>query len=884
MKNLMLLGASAIMLAACQNMPNQSAGVAPVVAATPVDREVLPIDAVPVGYEIAIKPDMDAKTFIGDARLKINVKNSTDRVVVNGINLSIQTVLLDDETPVDFEIDAENEAITFLFDEALSEGEHTLDVDYTGRLYDNAAGIFFSTFPTPEGQESLLVSQFQPGDARKIAPMWDEPAHKAVFQMAAILPEGMDAISNMPVASTSPTDDGFVKIDFEPSPKMSSYLLFFGAGDFERLTRDHNGVELGIVTRKGESEKGHYALDTTVNVLDYFNEYFDMPYPLPKLDQIAAPGAGGFAAMENWGAILYFESFLLVDPKTTTEGRKQFISNVIAHEVAHQWFGNLVTMEWWDDIWLNEGFASWMDQKITDILNPERRVWLQAMGGKEFAMGLDSVSSTHPVVQHVKNIEEANTAFDAITYQKGEAVIRMIEAYVGEEDFRDGVRQYMKENAYGNAKTADLWRAIEAASEAPVSQIAHDFTMQPGVPMIYVDDVSCNSAGTQATVRVRQGRYGADEESKAEALVWRTPVTASSADSDTITRTLISGPRVQTIKVPGCRAVKLNAGETGYFRTNYGEEPFAALMSAYGDLEAEDQLGLLNDAYALGAANEAPFSRFLELVVNTPQDGDPTITRSIVGDLFQLNNLFKGEEGADLYVDFALNWLKPAFEQVGWDAKSANESGNIARLRSALIATLAVFNDEEIIKEAQRRFTAYQTDPSALNANLLNTVVTIVGAKADEETFDLLLSLARNADNPGEQRLYYGALDGVEDEALAKRAIEVFRSEEISAQRRPRYFRSMADDHPRLIWDYYREHFEEIEADVDPLERVEYGPNLAAATGDVEIAAELEEFAKENLPEASAKPVERAVKGIRYQASIKRDRLPEIVDWLRAQK
>ena len=723
MKKLLLIGASAFVLSACQQVPSNLATVPLNISAVPADREVLPVDAVPVAYDIAIRPYIDEKRFDGEATLTVNVRNSTDKIVVNGINLELESVMLDGAQPVEFEIDADAETITFVFGEKLAVGEHTIDVKYGGRLYDNAAGIFISTYPTPNGRGSLLASQFQPGDARKIAPMWDEPAHKAIFNITAILPEGMDGVSNMPIERTTPQDDGWVRIDFESSPKMSSYLLYFGAGDFERITRDFRGVELGMVTRQGEGEKTKYAMDATVGVLDYYYDYFDMPYPLPKLDQIAAPGAGGFAAMENWGAILYFEPYLLVDPNLTTEARKQFIFNVVAHEVAHQWFGNLVTMEWWDDIWLNEGFASWMDQKITDLLNPERRVWLQAMGGKEGAMGLDAVSSTHPIVQNVRNIEEANIAFDAITYQKGEAVIRMIEDYVGEKDFRNGVRRYMKENAYGNAKTADLWRAIDAETDAPVMDIAHDFTTQPGVPMIYVDDVRCNSAGTKSTVTVRQGRYGADAESKADVLTWRTPVRASSDESDEITRVIVSGQKQQKISVDGCGAVKLNAGEAGYYRTNYAVEPYAALVEVFTTLSSEDQLGLLNDAFALGAASDAPFSRFLELVTLTPVDGEPVISQSVTFNLFALNELFKGSDGADSYREFALNWLKPAFEKVGWDKTSEDEPGNIASLRSTLIATLAAFDDQAVIDEARRRFAAYQSDRSAISGNLVNTVV-----------------------------------------------------------------------------------------------------------------------------------------------------------------
>ncbi|MEQ8934482.1 MAG: M1 family metallopeptidase, partial [Amphiplicatus sp.] len=407
-------------------------GIASAASAQDAARDILPATAAPVSYDIVLKPDMNAKTFAGEARLTFAVKTKTDRIVVNGAGLSIASAKLDTGEEATVEVDEKGEKIAFVFAKALKKGEHHIDVVYSGKIYDQAAGLFISTYPTANGQKSMLATQFEPGDARKLAPMWDEPSHKAVFNISAIAPEGMDVVANMPVKEETAQDDGTVRFDFAPSPKMSSYLLYFGMGDLDRITADHDGIELGIVTQAGDGEKGRFALEETDDILDYYHDYFGVKYPLPKLDQIAVPGAGGFGAMENWGAIMYFEPVLLVDPKLSTAADKQRIFSVVAHEVAHQWFGDLVTMQWWDDLWLNEGYASWMETKVANVLHPEWNPWLQSLGGKEGAFGLDSVASTHPVVQTVRNIGEATLAFDAITYQKGEAVIRMIEAYVGE--------------------------------------------------------------------------------------------------------------------------------------------------------------------------------------------------------------------------------------------------------------------------------------------------------------------------------------------------------------------------------------------------------------------------------------------------------------------
>lgn len=867
--------ASALALAAVANLE-------PARAAEPdVARDTLPAEAAPLSYDIVLEPDIAARTFKGEARLGFKLTKKAARIVVNGADLTIASAMLDGETPAVIEVDPQGEKIAFVFDEPVGKGEHRLDVEYSGLINQQAVGLFLTEYPTPGGERSMLASQFEPGDARRLAPLWDEPAHKAVFRLSAIVPEGMDAVSNMPVAQTHPAASGKVRIDFAPSPKMSSYLLYFGAGDFDRISRQLGDVEISIVAQAGEAEKGRYALDSTARILSYYNDYFAEPYPLPKLDEIAVPGGGGFGAMENWGAILYFERLLLIDPKLSTPADKQRIFEVIAHEVAHQWFGDLVTMAWWDDLWLNEGFASWMETKITDIQNPEWRRWLQSLGGKERAIGLDSVSSSHPIVQPVRNIEEATLAFDAITYQKGQAVIRMIEAYVGEEAFRDGVRRYMKKHKYGNAETGDLWREVEASSKAPVTEIAHDFTTQAGVPLIIVDEAACDKETRETHLTLRQSRYSAVAGAKPQAAVWRTPVTAEIVGADDVARATIAGPKPQTMTAAGCGPVKVNVAETGYFRTLYADAPFEALAGSFVELRAEDQLGLLYDAYALGASGDAPFTRFLELVEKTPASADPVIVGDVASQLVELQDLFEGETGGERFAEFARAWLRRPFAEIGWDA-AGGEPENVAILRADLIGALAAFDDKAVIAEARKRFAAYRKDPAALSPGILSAVIGVVAAKADAKTFDRLLAAARGATTGREQRLYYIALAGVEDEGLARRAIDEFLSEKTPVQLSANLFSALAGEHPALVWSYYRENFQSVDKLLDPLRRLDYGAGIASASNDAAAADELEAFAAEHLPESAKTAVASAAERIRFSASVRKERLPELALWIEA--
>src|SRR4051794_4881800 len=315
--------------------------------------------------------------------------------------------------------------------------------------------------------------------------MWDEPGVKSVFALSVDVPASQMAVSNMPVAGTTALPGGGQLVRFADSPKMSSYLLFLGLGEFERIHQMVGKTDVGVIVRKGDAEKGKFALDAAVKLLPYYNDYFDTPYPLPKLDLVAGPGNSQFfAAMENWGAIFYFDYAILIDPKLSTESDRQQVFITVAHEMAHQWFGDLVTMAWWDQLWLNEGFASWMETKATDHFHPEWNVWLSTQGGQQGAMRTDSRAGTHPIITPIRDVFAASDAFDVITYQKGQAVIRMLEAYVGEDAFRAGVRNYIKAHAYGSGISDDLWAEVDKVSPRKITQMAHDFTLQSGVPLI----------------------------------------------------------------------------------------------------------------------------------------------------------------------------------------------------------------------------------------------------------------------------------------------------------------------------------------------------------------------------------------------------------------
>jgi aminopeptidase N len=839
------------------------------------DRHVLPDTAEPVSYKIEIAPDAGTLTFAGTVEIALEVVTATDKLVLNARDIEIDSVKLSgsDATPV-VTFDETREEVTFTYPASLEPGPRTLSIAYRGKIFETSSGLFVTPYTADGVKKVMLTTQFEPGDARRLAPMWDEPAAKAVFEMALVVPEALGTISNTPIVATETVEGGKKRVRFAPTPKMSSYLLYVGIGDIERIATEAEGVEIGVVTRKGDIERGRYALEISGPLLAYFNDYFGQDYPLPKLDHMAAPGAGGFGAMENWGAIFYFETSLLVDPKLTTEADRQRIYGTIAHEMAHQWFGNLVTMSWWDDLWLNEGFASWMQKKAADHFNPDWNTWLQAIRNQQDAMDLDGLASTHPIVQRVKTLDEAESAFDAITYQKGQAVITMIEGYLGEEAFRDGVRAYMAKHAFGNTVTEDLWTELQAASGTPVLDIARDFTTQPGIPMIVVDSATCRDGATHVTLH--QTRFALDESAN-EKRTWRIPVVAATQGSSETARAVVDG--MAEIAVPGCGALKLNAGHTGYFRTLYPAAGFAALKDGFAALAEADQLGLLYDSWALGAAAAQPVTDYLALTASVKPEADPLVWLQLAMTFGKIADLYRGEAGEDQFAAYARGRLKPQLDRIGWDV-TASESPNVAVLRDALIETLARFGEPEVLDEAKTRFNAFVAGGTELPGGIRRAVTRAVAMQADAATWQQLVDLSAKAPTPLEQRFYFDALTFVKDPALAEKTLELSVSAAVPKQFGPRMMQETAKRHPDVAWAFVTAHQDEVNARVDEMTRYRFIPRIAAASSNPERAKELEQFFKEKLPNAPTGDMERAIGRIVTDGEVRTDRLPEINDWL----
>lgn len=879
-----LLSAAALVLIGTATAPVFAATHHAAASAQSLVTTQLPREVRPLHYSVSLVPNAKENTFTGTIDIDVEVLQATKSITVNALELDFSSATLLDVkkhalTAVTT-VDKATQTASFAFEQPLAKGRYQLKLAYKGLIGTQAVGLFSLDYDSPEGKKRALYSQFENSEARRMIPSWDEPFYKASFALTVVVPSTDMPVSNMPIVKTTPLDNGLKQVEFAKSPIMSSYLLFFSTGDFERKSVMADGVDIGVITKKGSLSQADYALESSKAVLQDYNQYFGVRFPLPKLDNIAAPGSSQFfSAMENWGAIFTFENSLLLDPSISTQGSKQGVFSIAAHEIAHQWFGDLVTMQWWDDLWLNEGFASWMASRTTQKLKPEWDTHMDAVGAREGAMSRDAIATTHPIVQHIETVEQASQAFDSITYSKGEAVIRMLENYVGEDAWRNGVRAYMKKHAYKNTVSADFWKEIEKAAGKPISKIAHDFTMQPGVPMIQVDESVCKAG--KMHVKLTQKEFSRDQADK-KPLAWQVPVVAQIIGSTAKTRALVVNGSASMI-VPGCGAVLLNAGQSGYYRTLYAPKPFADVASKFGELSPLDQVGVMSDIWELGLYGQQTISDYLDLTKTVPANASSHVWSDIAGNLASIHRWYKASPARQAqFGAFAIAKLSPQMEKLGWVAK-AGEPAITANFRSGMIATLSELGDTATLAEARRRYAAADTDPASLPAAIRQLVTFIVARHADEITWDAMRNKAIAEKSPMIKAGLYRMLAATEHQALAKKALALALTDEPGVTNSASMIGGVAGAFPDMAFDFAIAHMAEVNARVDATSRSRYFPALGAGSIDLAMIDKLNAYAKEHVAEGSRREVDTAIARIKTRIKVRAERLPTIDAWLEKQ-
>jgi aminopeptidase N len=852
------------------------ANAAPVLAqhqADTVDSTVptqLPRTAIPHHYAITVTPHADKLTFDGSVAIDVDVLQPTNSLTVNAADLSISkaTVSANGAAPLAATVttDADAQTATVTFPRQLAPGAYRLAIDYSGKINTQANGLFALDYTNKEGKDArALFTQFEAADARRFVPSWDEPDYKATFDLTANIPANEMAVSNMPASGTKTLGNGMKAVTFRTTPTMSSYLLFFASGDLERISKPAAGAEVGVVASRGNAEKGRLALDAEALILPYYNQYFGVPYPLPKLDNVAGPGQSQFfSAMENWGAIFTFERSLLVDPAISTEADRQRIFETEAHEMAHQWFGDLVTMAWWDDLWLNEGFASWMATKTVQHFHPDWGPEIDRVGARESAMALDSLSSTHPVVQEVRTVEQANQAFDAIAYSKGESVISMFEDFAGPNVWQAGIQNYVKAHAYRNTRTADLWAAVEGAGAKGLKEIATDFTMEPGIPLISVGPTQCVNGATVTSLT--QSEFSSDRRGEASArpLSWHVPVKASAGG--TVAQVVTAG-RTTSLSVPGCGPLLVNAGQRGYFRTLYAPAQAQALVALMPKLPAVDQYGLMADQMVLSTNGYQPMATGLDFLDAIPSNANARVAQRAVLRWDDIHDLLDQDPAARAKIEARVSRAYgPRLQQLGF-APKAGESAIDALLRPTLIATLGEYRDPRVLAEAKRLFAAWQADSDAIPGSLKTTWLGVIARNADAATWEAIHAKAKAATGFAERTSLYQLLGRAQDEALAKRTLELALTDEPGKTLSAGMITAVAQQHPRIAVDFVLAHLAQVNQLIDISGRSSFMQRLASDSHDASLIPVLEAYAKANLAESDRQPIQRAIDRIRVQSS-----------------
>jgi aminopeptidase N len=835
----------------------------------------LPKEVVPNEYQVRIVPNIEAHTFTGSAIIKVNANAPVHQLVLNALELEIRNAVVDDQALANsaIKIDKKQELLTLVLPAELPAGEHVIGLSFSGKINQQGQGLFYANYQEQGtgAKKSLLGTQFEATDARRFFPCWDEPSFRARFQLTVVVPQNWLAVSNMPVESESKGNLG-KEVRFGMSPSMSSYLNVFVAGELDTVETDSSGVHIRVITTKGKSEWGRYALESTAKILEYYNDYFGAPYPLPKLDQIALPGGFG-GAMENWGGITYFESILLFDPERSSDETRHQIFAVIAHEVAHMWFGDLVTMAWWDNLWLNEGFASWMGTKCTAHFNPQWEVWLRKQQPrnptrrtgipKEQAMEGDARSTTHPIQQPVATEAEANGAFDDITYQKGQSFIRMLESFLGEEVFRDGIRRYIAAHKYSNSTTTDLWSALAEASSKPVNEIAAAWIEQPGFPIIKV------RRDEGGKVALLQERFTVNYKQPLP-LEWKIPLTYFVLGQPPESR-LMSAKIDQLENIPVGRPFKLNVDGAGNYRVQYDSRTWELLVSSLAELSLPDRVNLLSDTWAMVQADRAPFSTYATLISKLPPSTDLAQCDQLTNTFDFINRLLINDPERNKFQQYARSILRPLFNQLGWDAKEGN-SADSSTLRGSLIASLGELGDTEMIAACRERFGRFLADPKSLPPDLRRATFAVVARDADQATWDKLHELGMATTSLAEKQDYYDALAHARNPKLVRKTLAIALSDELPSSRAgflpPRVARE--SEHPELAWDFAKANMKALAGKLDALNVNSYAPSLFVFFSETPRIAELRAYAKANLPASSAREVVKALDDVQFRSEFKK--------------
>ena len=733
------------------------------------------MDVIPINYALTFEPDLKKFIFSGTEIITADCKKPTNIISMNCAELKIISCNIKSKgtsiksTPI---LNEKKEEIQIKLGEKIK-GRVIITIEFQGILNDRLLGFYRSQYQQNGKTKYLATTQFEAADARRAFPCWDEPEAKATFEISIIVNNKFSAISNMPVKSKKKIGSKTI-YNFAKTPIVSTYLIYLGVGEFEYLTSKIGKTQIRVIATKGNKSKGKFSLELGKKLLTSYEKYFGIKYPLPKLDLIAVPDFAA-GAMENWGAITFRETILLYDPKTSSTRTKQFIAEVISHEIAHQWFGNLVTMKWWNDLWLNESFATFMATKFVDKFYPEWDLWDQFVeDAMNVAMSLDSLKTTHPIDVKVNSPAEIREIFDAISYDKGGCVLRMLEHYVGEANFQKGLKKYLSDFKYKNAAGQDLWNAIGNASGMPVSSMVHTWLKQPGFPLIEV-----HQDGN--ILKLKQKRYLLESDKKFSKGLWSVPI--SLGLDDAISKKLFT-KKSMTVKLPkNTVGFVANYGRKGFYRVKYDEGILLDLKMLVDEkrIPAIDRWAIQNDLFSLCVSGDEQIRNYLDFSDAYFNEDSYLATVNVAHNLASLYFRAFDEKFVEEIRIYAVNYFKKILFNLGWDPKKSDKHTD-ALLRSFVISALGKMGDDEITDEALRRYKKFLKSPGSIPPDLVEPICSIAAWNGNSKTHAELIKLYKNAKTMEEKLRFLGALCGFKDKKLLLKSLDFSQTSNVRSQ------------------------------------------------------------------------------------------------------
>lgn len=833
----------------------------------------------PIHYDLQIHPDLLSFTFKGREKIKIKSEKETNKITIHSKDLDIETVKYKSGKKEQFAnkitYDTKKETATFFFKEKIKIGNGEISISWMGIISDSLRGFYRSRYEIDGKEKHIATTQFEATDARRCFPCFDEPAQKAVFEVSLITEEHHEVISNTLPVDIREHSNGYKITKFAPSPKMSTYLLAFIVGEFEFIEGYTKGnVLIRVFTTKGKKHQSKFALDIAIKSIEFFNDYFGIPYPMKNLDLITIQDFEP-AGMENWGAITFRESSLLIDEENSSLTNKQWVATTIAHEIAHQWFGNLVTMHWWTDLWLNEGFASYMEKVCTNHLFPHWHVWDLYLSNGRYrnAIEVDSLKTSHPIEVELSHPNEINETFDMVSYEKGTAIIRMLANYIGEKSFRKGLSYYLKKNSYGNTRTNDLWDSFEKASGKQVRKTMNSWTSQMGFPIV-------SATIKNNELKLEQEKFFSSRNTREEneaKCIWQIPLIYKSNNEE---KNVFLDKK--SIKIKDKSVGKINCNEVSFLKVRYDDKLLAKIKEEIkeGRMSTVDKLGIIRDVFALAEGGYIKTSVALEMSMSFVNEKEYIIWEEISFGVKKIYNIIANEDFADLYKKYVSKLYGEIVKDIDFNKKTGEKSEDTL-LRSLIISGAAFAENKEIIKKAKQIFKDRAIKP--IDPDIKSVIYGIVASSGTSKEWQGFRKMYTEEKLEEEKERIARAMASFEDEKLIKKTLEFAISKDVRDNFAPYLIATVWQNKKAkdIVWDFMKNNWNLI------LKR--YGENglllsrllyLLGSHTKIEDMKDAKKFFNKNIAPGAERTLLQAYERIESNVAWLKDDKKDIENWL----